>query len=114
MMWSGPGCENNPEFELIDRDPATGIGRFRKRTSIPFEKKDDTMTEAEIKKSLERDPLLKFQAERGQVRKVAAELELDKQARAILEQGVCKSYANAYCRAMDLNPELAEIAVGNA
>jgi hypothetical protein len=29
-LWSGPGCENNPDFELVSRDPMTGIGRFRK------------------------------------------------------------------------------------
>lgn len=30
QFWSGPGCENNPEFRLVSRDPVTRIGRFKK------------------------------------------------------------------------------------
>ena len=31
-LWSGPGCEDSPDYELVERDPVTGIGRFRKVT----------------------------------------------------------------------------------
>jgi len=29
-LWSGPGCEDSPDYELVERDPVTDIGRFRK------------------------------------------------------------------------------------
>jgi hypothetical protein len=43
-LWSGPGCEKNPDYVLVERDPTTGIGRFRKvgpRTFIGYAPRED-------------------------------------------------------------------------